>query len=180
MMNFRISVVIFVMTLAAGGALAKTDELRQKYVGTSNCAAELQAASGFYSIRLDKTQKAYLIAYELKDRNILTIVQYEKDGDQCGTIRDVVQSRTPASSYVWECSHRVAPSDVVVGTWPANHPSVSGRATEAWRIDLKGLKFNPISDPVSCVVRGGTGSDDGLDLTDWAKKRAARSSNAKN
>ena len=84
------------------------------------------------------------MAYRLKAPNILTIVQYEKADQNCGVIRDVVQSRDHDRSFVWECSSRNMRSEVIVGTWPAKHSSVKGPAVEAWRIKLKALKFEEV------------------------------------
>ena len=76
------------------------EDLQKKYIGQSKCIPELQSATGSYGIRLDKSQKAYLAAYKLGQRDVLTIVQYRDDNDRCGVIRDVIQSRhATAPSY---------------------------------------------------------------------------------
>jgi hypothetical protein len=156
------------------GAVSQ-DRSQQRYVGKSKCLPELKAATEHYGIRLDKSQEAYLAAYRLKDGNILTIIQSTGENDQCGVIKDVVQSRDSESSFVWECRNRAAPSNVVVGTWPAKHPRVSGPASEAWRIDLKLLKFVPLQGgTVTCRAGDYAGSDKGDDLVSWVKRRASR------
>ena len=153
---------------------AQAADLQQKYVGKKDCLPELQSAAGRSGIRLDKSLRAYLTAYRLKEAKILTIVQYQDEHEQCGVIRDVVQSRDIGSSFVWECVDPKAPDDIVVGTWPAKHPRVTGAATEAWRINLKELKFTPVKRPVNCHAGNYAGSDEGDGLSDWAKRRGAK------
>jgi hypothetical protein len=150
------------------------ESLRQKYVGRSGCRPELRWATFSQGIRLDKTQKAYLKAYTVDHQNILLIVQYADIQDQCGVIRDAVQPRDAASGFIWFCADPKTPKNVVIGTWPSEHPKPSGLAVEAWRIDLGGLTFVPVLDRVECSAGGGpTGSDDGKDLLDWARKHSA-------
>jgi hypothetical protein len=166
-----------VALLVCATALGQTHGLvnaDRKYVGKSDCTPELKSAPGHYGIRLDGHQRAYLTAYNLKEAHILTIVQYKDDHDQCGVIRDVVQSHEKDDSFVWECVDSKIPADVVVGTWPAKHPTVSGPAIEAWRIDMKELKFHPLPNPVNCNAGNYAGADEGDSLADWARKRAAK------
>ena len=63
---------------------------------------------------------------------------------------------------------------MVVGTWPAKHPEVSGLAVEAWRIDMKQLRFVPAHGRVTCKAADYAGSDEGGDLASWAKKRSVK------
>lgn len=151
----------------------KAGDLKQKYIGKNSCTPELRSSSERYGIRLDKTQRAYLNAYVLKDSTILAIVQHQGEHDQCGVIRDVVQAHDIGSSFVWNCVDLRIPADIVVGTWPANHKAVTGSTVEAWRIDLKELKFVAVKGTVNCRAGNYAGSDDGDGLSDWAKKRAA-------
>lgn len=173
-MNIRNCLTSLIVILASIVATSQTD-VEQKYVGKSKCLPELKSAREHYGIRLDKSQNAYLAAFRLKDQKILAIVQLMDASDRCGVIRDVIQAQDVDSSFVWQCHDKKAPSDVVVGTWPAKHPKTSGPAVEAWRIDLKQLKFAPVQGvPVSCVAGYYAGSDEGDDLASWAKKRAAK------
>ncbi|MGD0162043.1 MAG: hypothetical protein ABSB39_06190 [Candidatus Sulfotelmatobacter sp.] len=145
----------------------------RSYVGKNSCAPELKLAITRYGICLDSSQNAYLMAYRLKAANILTIVQYEKGARSCGVIRDVVQSRDRDSSFVWECRSSSMPSDVIVGTWPTKHPSIKGPAVEAWRINLKALKFEEVQAHVNCEAGNYTGTDEGDSLADWVIERQA-------
>jgi hypothetical protein len=151
----------------------KQDDVRLGFLGKNSCAPEFKLATTRYGIRLDSRQNAHLMAYRLKAANILTIVQYEKDDQHCGVIRDVVQSRDHDSSFVWECRSPNMRSDVVVGTWPAKHPSVTGAAVETWRIDLKALKFEKVHAHVNCEAGNYAGNDEGDSLADWVRERAA-------
>jgi hypothetical protein len=151
----------------------KAEDLSQKYIGTNNCTPELKFR---YGIRLDSTQRAYLTAYDLKEAHILAIVQQKDEHDDCGVIRDVVESGERDSSFVFECLDPSIPSNVVVGTWPAKHPRVIGPAVKAWKINLKELKFHPLSTFVKCRAGNYTGADEGDGLADWARKRAAKHS----
>jgi hypothetical protein len=151
----------------------KRDDVRFSFVGKNSCAPELKLATTRYGIRLDSSQNAYLMAYRLKAANILTIVQYEKDDQRCGVIRDVVQSRACDSSFIWECRSPKMRSEVIVGTWPAKHPSVTGPAVQAWRIKLKVLKFEEVQSHVNCEAGNYAGNDEGDSLVDWVRERAA-------
>lgn len=153
----------------------------KSYIGKRNCIPELSSPVNRYGVGLDRDQKAYLIAYKFKDSEIVVVVQYGddygKDGKRCGTIRDVASVADKNSSVVRECSDRRMPTEVVVGTWPAKHSKPFGAATEAWRVDLKQLKFIPVEQPpkfVYCHPEDGKGNDEGDGLFDWAKKRAAK------
>jgi hypothetical protein len=152
------------------------EDVRFSFVGKNSCAPELKLVTTRYGIRLDSSQNAYLMAYRLKAANILTIVEYQKDNLNCGVIRDAVQSRDHDSSFVWECRSPNTHSEVIVGTWPAKHPSVTGPAVEAWRINLKALTFEEVPTHVNCEVGNYAGSDKGESLADWVRQRPARKS----
>jgi hypothetical protein len=174
--SVRIPVLLIFVMLVLVASAAGTDDLAKKYGGKSDCIPELKAASST-GIRLDRSQKAYLTAYALGDASVVTIVQYHDDAERCGTIRDVVQAEGKDDAFIWDCVDKRAPSAVVVGTWPAKHPKVTGPAVEAWRIDLKELRFIPVKQPsrfVRCSAPSYAGSDQGDGLSDWARKRADR------
>lgn len=171
---------VLIATASTLLALAVFAEEPKAYLGQNSCQAELES-SDHYGIRLDETRKAYLNAYALKGKALLMIVQRHDDKGQCGIIRDVVQSLDPNSSFVWECVDQTSPSDVVVGTWPKSYSKVSGPAVEAWRIDLKELKFVSVHAPVKCKAKNYAGNDEGDSLVEWARQRAAKhSSKSKN
>ena len=176
-MNIRISFLLGLILLALCVAAAGVrQDLPKTLVGKSSCSPELSAAVK-YGARLDRIQRAYLSAYALQSLGILTIVQYRQDGDKCGVIRDAISSEHKDDSFVFECVDRRFPAEVVVGTWPSEHPKPRGTALQAWRIDLKNLKFIPdeqASRFVYCNPQSGVGYDDGLGLSDYAKKRAAK------
>jgi len=109
-----------------------------------------------------------------KGKTILVIVQRRSETDKCGTVRDVVESKPTDTSFVFDCVDKKNPASVVVGTWPAKHPGVSGPAVEAWRIDLEDLRFTRLIAPVTCKAGNYAGSDEGDDLSSWTKKRVAR------
>ena len=116
--------------------------------------------------------------YKFKDAEIVTIVQYLDDNGTdrkgCGVIRDVAQVQDKDGSVVWECLDRRTPTEVVIGTWPAKHSRPFGAATEAWRVDLKELRFFPVGQApkfVHCRPEDGSGNDEGDGLSDWARKR---------
>jgi hypothetical protein len=166
------------MALAISGYLisqvaSDQPNVAQSLVGENSCAPELKLAITRYGIRLDSSQNAYLMAYRLKATNILTILQYEKDARNCGVIRDVIQSRDRDSSFVWECRSSSMPSDVLVGTWSTEHSSIKGRAVEAWRINLKALKFEEVQAHVNCEAGNNAGTDEGDSLADWVIERQA-------
>ena len=161
------------ITVLLVSATVKADDARLTFLGKSSCDPEFKMVTTRYGIRLDSSQNAYLMAYRLKSANILTIVKYENDNQGCGVIRDVVQSRDHDSSFVWECRSLKMRSDVIVGTWPAKHPSVTGPAVEAWRINLKALKFEEVQTRVNCEAGNYAGNDQGDSLADWVRERAA-------
>jgi hypothetical protein len=170
-----------VLWILAGTARAQ--DLPKKYIGESTCIPQLDSPINRYGVRLDKNQKAYLTVYKFRDAEIITIVQYQEEYGAgrkwCGFIRDVTQVPDKDSSVVWDCVDKRIPSQVVIGTWPAKHPKPWGPAVEAWRIDLAELKFVPVKDAprfVYCRPETRAGNDDGLGLSDDAKKRAAKQS----
>jgi hypothetical protein len=152
---------------------ANGTDLRQKYVGRSGCAPEFKPSLNRYGIRVDKDTGTFLEAYEFRTGTTLVLVQHRTDKDTCGTIRDVIQSQPTDRSFVWECLDKRNPSAIVVGTWPSEHPSVSGPAIEAWRIDLKQLRFYRLKVPVVCDAGNYAGPDNGDDLANLARKRTA-------
>jgi hypothetical protein len=169
----RFLLVFLTLLTALGQAVAQ--DAFTTFIGKSSCSPELSGHVGVYGIRLDKTQKSYLSAHRLNDKSILMIVQYAIDGDRCGTIKDVIQSRDVGNYFEFECEDHRVPSAVVVGTWPSKNNATRGAAVEAWRIDLAGLKFVPAKNQVTCIRRGGEDSEDeGDDLATWAKERAAK------
>jgi hypothetical protein len=178
-MAFNRLLMLLVMILLASTYLTsqvandKREDVRSNFVGKDSCAPELNHVTTRYGIRLDSKQNAYLMAYRLKAANILTIVQYEKDDQNCGLIRDVVQSRDHHSSFVWDCRSRNMRSDVIVGTWPEKHPKVTGPPVEAWQINLKALKFEEVQAHVKCEAGNYAGNDEGGSLADWVRQRAA-------
>ena len=157
-------------TLILLAVSANAGSLKDRYVGKSDCIPELKSARE-YGIRLDESQHAYLFAYDVKDAHVLAIVQYQSEGAKCGVIRDIVESDRPEPSFIWECVDTKIPSDVVVGTRPSNHPSTTGPALEAWKVDLITLKFAPLQRKVTCNAGNYAGTDQGDSLADWARKR---------
>jgi hypothetical protein len=153
---------------------AKATGLREKYVGRTGCAPEFKSALNHSGIRLDGNQRARLEAHKFRAGTILVIVQYKDETDQCGTVRDAIESQPTDTSFVWECVDKLNPSAVVVGTWPAGQQGISGPAVEAWRIDLKQLKFDRLTGGASCSAPSYAGFDEGDDLASWARKRAVK------
>jgi hypothetical protein len=153
---------------------ANATNVRQKYVGRNGCAPEFKSQLNHSGIRLDKNQHARLEAHEFRTGTVLVIVQYNDDTDQCGTVRDAIESQPTDTSFVWDCVDKRNPSAVVVGTWPSGQQSTSGPAVEAWRIDLRQLKFDRLTGSVSCSAPSYAGIDEGDDLATWARKRAIK------
>jgi hypothetical protein len=137
--------------LISAPATVVAQDLQSKYVGQTGCGPDFQRGPGTYGIRLDRSQRAYLMAHRIKGRNVLTIIQYENDSDKCGIVRDVVQSSKPSDAFEFNCVDRRNLSAVVIGTRPEKAGSVTGAAVEAWRIDLEKLKFVADHNRVKCV-----------------------------
>jgi hypothetical protein len=89
-------------------------------------------------------------------------------------VKDIAQSKDSRNYFVFECVDPHNPSTVVIGTWPENHRGTKGPAVEGWRIDLGQLKFVALQEPVTCFASSYAGPDDGSDLADLAKSRAAK------
>ena len=150
---------------------SNASDLQQKYVAKSSCGPGLERAVGSFGIRLDKHQIARLEARTSGGKKILLIVQYQKEWDKCGTVRDVIQSADDDASFIFDCVDDQHPGTIVVGTWRT--PKISGRSLQSWRVNLDSLKCVPISQPLRFVPHFGAGEDDGSDLADWARKRMA-------
>lgn len=159
---------------AAGLATAAPDDLRQKFVGKSPCAPELQSKQSDFSLRLDKTEKTTLVYRDLSDVKILMIVQPAsgKNG-HCGVIRDLIQVTHVAKDFEFRCFDPQAPTDVVLGTSIRNGITKLARTIDAWRVDLKEQKFVETQHKLVCSADGWGGEDDGGDMVDNAKNYAA-------
>jgi hypothetical protein len=164
-------VTVFVVFLFSC-CLGATD-VRHKYIGKSGCLSEIASPLNQYGIRLDRKQRTRLEAREFKNETILTLVQYSSDADKCGVVRDAIESQSSDRSFVWECVDKGHPSDVVIGTWSPKHPAISGPAIDAWRIDLRELRFVRLNTQVACNAENYAGTDEGEDLAVLARKRAA-------
>ncbi len=145
-----------------------------QYVGKSSCSSGLERGVGSYGIRLDKRQLARLEGRTSNGNKILMIVQYAKEPDECGVVRDVIQAGNDRVHFVFECVNPKNFSSVAVGTWPNGFSRTSGPALEAWQVELNPLKFVPLTGRVGCTLRNYAGNDDGSDLVTWAKQRAKK------
>ena len=163
--------LIIIAFLALSAHSAHCQETKQKSVGKSGCRPELRWAPGTYSIRLDNNARTSLKAYIVDRQSLLFIVQYANDQDQCGIVKDVVRPKVASSSFMWDCVDPKDSSAPVVGTWPSQHPAVSGPAVEAWRIGPGGLTFVPLHGRAQCFNGFGSGPDEGTDLITLSKKR---------
>ena len=88
------TVLLVVVPLACA-----TTEIEHAYVGKSSCSAGLQWGTGSYGIRLDKAQMARLEARSSSGKKLLMIVQYKKEWDDCGTVRDIIETKNTATSF---------------------------------------------------------------------------------
>jgi hypothetical protein len=173
-------VLLWPILLNTAVSPAFAQDLPKKYIGESDCTRELDSALCRYGVRLDRAQEAYLTTYRFKEAEIITIVQHhgtDSGNKRCGVISDVTEVKDKDASVVWDCMDRRAPAQVVVGTWPAKYPKLEGPAIEAWEIDLQELKFVPVKEPhrfVFCRNESRAGNDDGLGLSDLAKKRTSK------
>ncbi len=145
-----------------------------QYAGNSSCSPGLERGVGSYGIRLDKSQIARLEARTSGGNKILMIVQYSKESDECGIVRDIIRAPDERVHFVFECVNPNSPSSVAVGTWPDDFRRTSGPALEAWQVELNPLKFVPLKARVGCISGNYGGNDDGSDLVKWAKQRAAK------
>ena len=134
----------------------------------------LERGVGSYGIRLDKSQITRLEARTSNGNEILMIVQYTNERDECGVVRDIVQARNDKVGLVFECVDPKNRSSVAVGTWPDGFRPTSGPALEAWQIEVNALKFVPLTGRVTSTSRNYAGNDDGSDLVKWAKRRAGK------
>jgi hypothetical protein len=172
-MNKLKGTVVLVGLLATGG-IARAQDFKQRYVGKSSCATDIQSDLSDFGLRLDKTQRTYLIQRRFSDAKIAIIVQYKDENDKCGVIRDVVQVRRASKYFEFSCVDPQAPGDVLIGTSIRNGNVQPVTAIEAWRVDLKEQKFVEVRHKVRCAIENYAGEDDGSDLVDEAKKRAAQ------
>jgi len=166
------SAVVLVAIFATAGC-ARAQEFKQRFVGKSPCAADIQSESSDFSLRLDKDQDLTLLYRDLSAVKVVMIVEPNGSGDHCGVIRDVVQITRVAKGFEFRCFDSHKPRDVIVGTGIRNGNIKPITAIDAWRIDLKEKKFVETHDRVTCTAEGWGGEDDGGNLVDEAKKYAA-------
>ncbi len=165
-------ILLFLSLAVPSLAAGQSGDLRTKYVGQSSCKPELQ--SDRFEIRLDKKQNAHLVTRRLEGKAIAMIVQYKSESDECGVVRDIVQSKASDVSFEPECVDPAVSTAVAIGTRETSASTVSGYAIEAWRIDLQDLKFIRVRGKVECTTRSYSGSDAGEDLATWAKQRVVK------
>lgn len=164
--------VVLAWLLAVAGAAKAQDYKR--YVGKSPCAPDLQSEYSNFSVRLDKTQELTLLARYLSKAKILMIIQPTGNNDHCGVIRDLVQITRNAKHFEFRCFDPQAPTDVIIGTVIRKYGNIKDvAAIDAWRIDLREMKFVETHHKVVCSADGWDGDDDGGDLVDDAKIYAA-------
>ena len=171
MNRLRSAAVLFGLLAAVG--VAQAQDFKQRFVGKSPCASELQSERSDFSLRLDKTQSTTLLYRNLSKTKILMIVQPTGDIEHCGVIRDLIQITQTAKDFEFRCFDAQTPADVVIGTAIRKGSIKPVTAIDAWRIDLKEQKFIETRDRVTCTAEGFAGEDDGSDLVDAAKKYAA-------
>lgn len=171
-MNRLRSAALLVGLLAAAGA-AQAQDFKQRFVGKSPCAPDIQSEHSDFSLRLYKTQDLTLQYRDLSTFKIVMIIQASGADDHCGMIRDVVQITRIAKDFEFRCFDSHAPTDVTIGTSIRKGSTKPVTAIDAWRIDLKEQKFIETRDKVTCTAEGWDGQDDGSDLVDEAKKYAA-------
>lgn len=175
-MNRARSALVLAGLLATAG-VAKAQDFKQRFVGKSPCASDIQSEYSDFSLRLDKSQKLDFVQRMWDELTVLMIVQYKTTG--CGVIRDVLHisqsaSQESAKHFEFRCFDPHAATDVVIGTIIREYGNVKlVTALDAWRIDLKEQRFVQTHDKVVCSADGFDGDDDGGDLVDEAKKYAS-------
>jgi len=163
---------LFGFLVAAG--VARAQDFKQRFVGKSPCAPDIQSEFSDFSLRLDKTQDLTLLYRDLSAVKIVMIIQPSGSGDHCGVIRDVVQTTHTTKDFEFRCFDPQSPTDVLIGTSIRKGSTKPVTAIDAWRIDLKEQKFIETRHKVTCTTEGWDGADDGSDLVDAAKEYAAR------
>lgn len=155
-------------------AVTRAQDFKQRFIGKSPCAPDIQSEQSDFSLRLDKVRNTELRYRDMGSAKVVLIVQYKEPGDTCGIIRDVVQITRAAKHFEFRCFDRQAPPDVILGTAIREYGSMKlVTAVDAWRIDLKEQKFVETHHKVVCSADGFDGEDNGSDLVDEAKKYAA-------
>ena len=164
--------VLFVCSVAALPTFC-----RSKYVGKSGCDPAFKRGPGTYRIRLDQTQRSYLVAHTVGSRNVLLIVRHKDELDRCGLVQDAVVSADTMNAFEFNCVDRREPTAVVVGTRRKDDMHVAGTAHQAWLVDLSTLTFTPDPERVSCKRISYAGADNGEDLATLAKRRVCDAKN---
>lgn len=171
-MNRLRSAGVLVGLLTAAG-VAQAQDFKERFVGKSPCAPDIQSEFSDFSLRLDKTQDLTLLYRNLSAVKVVMIIEPNGSVDHCGVVRDVVQITRIAKDFEFRCFDSHAPTDVTIGTSIRKGSTKPVTAIDAWRIDLKEQKFIETRDKVTCTAEGWDGEDDGSDLVDEAKKYAA-------
>ena len=171
-MNRLRSAGLLVGLLTAAG-IAQAQDFKERFVGKSPCAPDIQSEFSDFSLRLDKTQDLTLLYRDLSAVKVVMIIEPNGSGDHCGVVRDVVQITRIAKDFEFRCFDSHAPTDVTIGTSIRKGSTKPVTAIDAWRIDLKEQKFIETRDKVTCTAEGWAGEDDGSDLVDAAKEYAA-------
>lgn len=159
--------------LLAIASHANAQDFKQRFVGKSPCAPDIQSEHSDFGMRLDKTENTRLLYRDLSNVKILMIVQPTANEGRCGVIADVVRITHIAKDFEFRCFDPQAPTAVIIGTAIRHGSTKLVTAMDAWRIDLRQQKFIEVSHRVTCSADGWAGEDDDGDLVDEAKKYAA-------
>ena len=140
-------------------------------LGKSLCEIGLDKTAG-YSIGLDRSTGRYMVVRKKGNSQLLMIVKYSNEADQCGTIRDVISSSSLHDQFEFECQSNEFPSAIIIGELKSQKNWDRLIAQRAWKIDLDADKLIPIFSKVICNNTSYSGTDIGEDLLTWSKKRS--------
>ena len=162
--------LVLLIGLLAIASSANAQDFRQRFVGKSPCAPELQTEHADFSLPLDNTQQTTLLYRDLSKVKILMIVQPTGDPAHCGVIRDFIQLANTKKNFEFRCFDPQAPTVVIIGTAVRKGSIKLVTAIDAWRIDLRQQKFVAIHDKAVCSADGWSGEDGGGDMVEDAKR----------
>jgi hypothetical protein len=162
------------LILLCGQEPEKPNQDLAAFIGSDACRTELQGSGAGFGMALDRNQRAFVETRQLNGKPTLLLIQYAKDGDRCGTLRDIVVAPDPKDVFELDCVDQTNAKHVVVGVHQGPEGARHWKASKSWVVDFEKLKLSPTNESVTCLNYDYSGGDDGSDIRTRAAARAKK------
>jgi hypothetical protein len=171
-MQFRLGIICLLFLCTQGPASEGQDFT--SFIGTDACRSELRGNGTEFGLALDRKQRAFVEVRQLNGKPAAIVVQYAKDDDRCGKVRDIVAAPSPKDVFEFECIDHTDVKRVATGIHQGSPGAKRWKASKAWVVDFDKLRLLPTNDSVTWLNYDYSGPDDGSDMRMRAAARAER------